>query len=126
MIKLKFILFTLLTVMIFSCSQNRDVLVGKWRFKNFYKIQDLDSLALNIGKKRFSKLSMVFYSDKTYEVSILDLKGTWNYNKPSNTILLKNNDGNEKLLKVIKLEKRTLVAIFPNEMEIEFEKDIQN
>lgn len=69
---------------------------------------------------------MVFYSDKTYEVSILDLKGTWNYNKPSNTILLKNNDGNEKLLKVIKLEKRTLVAIFPNEMEIEFEKDIQN
>lgn len=126
----KFILITLFAI-VSTCafSQKTENVVGKWKFKDVYNKEKLDSNNSKMLKMLFGDLTMYFKSNGHYKAFLMKAEtGTWHYDEATKKIVLTSSTGKTNDIDIIsykaesmtiKMGKATLVMekIMPTESD---------
>lgn len=110
MTKLKLLLSLLTLLTISACSQNKESIIGKWKF-----IQLVDSVKRDDRHKYevemwYGKMTLYFKSNKHYKAFVMatNEEGIWDYNEKTKKITLTSNKGIVSQIEVAELSSNKL------------------
>jgi hypothetical protein len=110
MTKIKLLFSYLILLAISACSQNKESIIGKWKF-----VQILDSSKKDERHKYeeeiwFGKMTLYFKPNNHYKIFIMSTNedGIWNYNDKTNKLILTSNKGIVNQIEVAKLSSTKL------------------
>ena len=99
------ILATFLLVSAFSVNAQTktDSLQGNWKFKDVYESEKQNSDLVAMIREMFADMKVDFNADKKYKFHLMEETelGTWTYDIPSKSILLKSDKGIDQKLEVL-------------------------
>ena len=103
-------ILSLLIIITFSAkAQTVDSLVGNWKFKNVNHAEGMDSSMLSNYKMAFGELEIHLKPDKSYSALFFRKEeGTWSYVDNLKTLMLKSDNGENKI-KVISISSKRLI-----------------
>lgn len=113
---------TIFFVLLSGCSSSpSELLVGKWKFDHMEmnvpegKSDFKTNLAISMAEMQFSKVTMEYFADGTYETSVTDGNGQaahgkyWLESDDKYICTKKDNSDNEKRTQIVRISSDTLV-----------------
>ncbi len=107
-IKLLFSFLVLLTIS--ACSQNKELIIGKWKFVQILDSAKKDELHKYEEEMWYGKMTLYFKPNNHYKAFIMATNedGIWDYNEKTNKITLTSNKGIVSEIEVAKLSSNSL------------------
>lgn len=97
-------------------SQTADSLIGKWKFRNIYQSEKMDSAELKMLRGMFASMTLYLKANNHYKTFMFkNEEGLWRYEDAGRTITMAANKGTES-----KLE---LISVTSNELLVSIGKD---
>lgn len=123
MTKTKWLFLISLIISLSVKSQTTDSLIGKWKFKEIYNVEKIDSASLKMLRSMFANMTMYFKADKHYKVFMFKTEeGDWNYDESSGKLTMIANKGTQSQLEILKLTGNTLTASIGKDKSFILEK----
>ena len=105
MTKNKFLVLILSFLSVSSIAQKTDSITGKWKFLDFYKVENNDPNNREMAKKIFGEMTFYFKPNKHYKAFLLNNneEGTWVFDQEKRKLILTANKGTVNEMDVISL-----------------------
>src|SRR6185503_2781350 len=106
------ILLSILLSLTFNVrSQTADSIIGKWKFKDIYNAEKLDSGSLSMLRKMFADVTIYLKPNNHYKLFIMvkEEEGSWTFNDSSKKLTMTANKGTESEMEIISVTDITLV-----------------
>ncbi|MEZ4886544.1 MAG: lipocalin family protein [Chitinophagales bacterium] len=105
--KITFTTLLLLGLTLSSNAQEKEFLIGKWRFEDFVEKQEMDSVGLMLKEMIFKEETFYFKTNQRYQN--VNETGNWRLNENESEIVFTSDDGYEYSNRLLKLSKDTLI-----------------
>lgn len=110
MIKTVILFLFLFASTIFVNAQTTDSLIGKWKFKDVYNAENLDSTKVAMVRKMFANMTLYLKANKHYTAFfIAKEEGSWKYDEATKKIIMAANKGTENQMGVLAVTGQTIV-----------------
>jgi len=119
------ILLSVLLPITFSVkSQTDDSITGKWKFKDIYSAEKLDSGSLAMLRQMFADVTIYLKPNNHYKLFIMvkEEEGSWTFNDSSKKLTMTANKGTESEMEIISVTNKTLVLSLGKDKSFILEK----
>jgi len=125
MTKAKLLFLILLFLNTSLNSQTTDSLIGKWKFKDIYNSEKIDSASLKMLRSMFADITLYFKANKHYKAFMFKKEeGDWNYDGSLSKLTMVANKGTQSQLEIIGLTSNTLIMSIGKDKSFILERTI--
>ncbi|MEO6670825.1 MAG: lipocalin family protein [Ferruginibacter sp.] len=94
----------------YADAQITDSLIGKWKFKDIYNAEKMDSSQVSMLRKGFANMSIYLKENKHYKTFLFSKEeGEWQFDEATKKLLMTANKGTENQMGIISVTGTTLV-----------------
>ncbi len=105
-------------------AQTTNTIIGKWKFKELYNTQGMDSIGKQMLEGMFGEMTIYLKENKQYQSELMKKDdGTYEYDKATKKIVLTSNKGTQSELEINVLTNETILLSFGKDKSIVLIRD---